>query len=382
MKKCANCQKVFEGNKLNKKYCSNGCKQEAYRKRNNIPVPFETLKEKSSPVQMSGFTPLLIKNTSQSYKALLLHEREFYVNTLNTIQKNIFPTVTLGLGGVGAVVGKDTTSKLLFGVAGALVGHGIDQIRQDNANRELDKAKDWAIRRINDIDQQLKEIQRNEQTMKALTKTSVLSKPDEEGVQVFEPLNLKEAIPILGKMKGAAAQKIVSLSELNDMSFPTLSFSGEWEQTFGHPQSYFKMMIYGESGNGKSYYAARLAEYLANNHGKVLYNAAEEGLNKSLQLKMSKLKSKYMDIGSYTNFEELKAVRGYRYLVIDSVNEMQLKPSQLRELCEMDKKRGIIYIMQVTKGGDFRGDNQFKHDADIIVKVEDRVPKIEKNRYA
>ena len=60
---------------------------------------------------------------------------------------------------------------------------------------------------------------------------------------------------------------------------------------------------------------------------------------------------------------------------------MSLTPEQVEDLKKMDKTRGFITIHQVTKNGDFKGDNKFLHNCDVQIIVTNRVPLVEKNRY-
>lgn len=70
-----------------------------------------------------------------------------------------------------------------------------------------------------------------------------------------------------------------------------------------------------------------------------------------------------------------------RFLVIDSINDMGMSIDDLKELIALDSQRAIIYVMQATKSGTFKGENDFAHEADIRIKVENYIPVIEKNRY-
>jgi hypothetical protein len=70
-----------------------------------------------------------------------------------------------------------------------------------------------------------------------------------------------------------------------------------------------------------------------------------------------------------------------RFVVLDSVNHMNLTPENVEELRNMDKTRGFISIHQVTKTGDFKGDNKFLHNCDIEIVVDNYTPTTKKSRY-
>lgn len=408
---CPNCGDKYEKKNTRQIYCKSSCKVTAWQKRNNVAKPDFLLpkKEKISgidyvEVEKERLVTKKIDNPDYAGIYLSYSIAQQQVTRLESRRNDLLLSrqkfivrheEIIGVLG-GAALGL-ATNNFYIGLAASLLGYFIaDEIKKERQHKILEKVKDFdialtAIER--DITNAKNVALRHYLTLKNVpTKKSVTVKEKyterlpklEVNLPILEKIPLlanttKETLISVGRQSG-----VIPLAELQQKQFVSLDFSDQWENIFGKPQENFKMMIYGVSGHGKSYFSVQLAEYLANGHGKILYNAAEEGLNKSLQNKVVGLNSKYFDISSFKDFSELKKAvkRGaYRFVVIDSVNEMDLKPSELKELWEMDKKRGIIYIMQVTKTGDFKGDNGFKHDADVIVKIENRVPIIEKNRY-
>lgn len=406
VKSCLYCGNKFETKNERKIYCSNSCKTMNYRKVNGISEPdflkpknqtigkaFEMV-TKERQVQKQIENPKYVENyriyETQLNEIELLQRRksELITQRINLINRNEQAIGTaLGIG-VG-LASKNILGVLAFGIAGNLIGKEVEKEREFEVLSKIQRIDDSII----DLDKRITASQMKAAFQYSLVKTisKKISQTVTESYTEKMPLvplgsfqiTKPEKIPLLIENDNKAESKtLISLSELKNMTFQTLDFTDEWKDIFNNPQGNFKMMIYGESGHGKSYFAAKFAEYLSNNFGKVLYNAAEEGLNKGLQMKMAQLDSKYMDIGHYGDFDKLKrAMKPYKFVIIDSVNEMNLKPNELKELFDMDKRRGIIYIMQVTKQGEFKGDNQFKHDADIIVRIENKTPVIEKNRF-
>jgi predicted ATP-dependent serine protease len=139
--------------------------------------------------------------------------------------------------------------------------------------------------------------------------------------------------------------------------------------------------------NGKSTYAVKLADFLSKNFGRVLFNSSEEGLSTSLQNKTKKLTSNMLDFSFYKTYKELRSYLKKsdtlkpRFVVIDSINNMGMDINDLKDLIALDNQRAIIYVMQATKSGTFKGENDFAHEADIRIKVENYAPNVEKNRY-
>ena len=47
----------------------------------------------------------------------------------------------------------------------------------------------------------------------------------------------------------------------------------------------------------------------------------------------------------------------------------------------MPKNKAYCFVFQSTKDGNYRGTQEFAHDADVVVKVENMVAVTEKNRF-
>ncbi len=68
----------------------------------------------------------------------------------------------------------------------------------------------------------------------------------------------------------------------------------------------------------------------------------------------------------------------YDVIFIDSVNDMGLTTADLKAL---PSDKAYVYIFQTTKDGEFRGNQQFMHDVDTVVKVHQMRATTEKNRF-
>lgn len=186
-----------------------------------------------------------------------------------------------------------------------------------------------------------------------------------------------------GKLQGvddlnADHQGVVSTTDFVNARFNKMGFTGRWLSLIGDPCENFKMMVYGSAGNGKSTFCLLFAKYLSQNLGKkVLYIASEEKFGYTLQEKIERL-----DVAN-DNFyiaERIPLDLGeYDVVFFDSVNDLGIEPDELNEITE-----GIasVAIFQCTKDGDYRGGSEFKHDADVVIKVENMVATIDgKNRF-
>ena len=165
-----------------------------------------------------------------------------------------------------------------------------------------------------------------------------------------------------------------------------MNFKGKWLNFFGLPQTNFFCVLHGMSGEGKTNFSIQFAKYLAENFGNVLYVSGEEGFAPTFQQKIKALGANTVarlyaaDIR--TGEEILTEIPNkYHFIVIDSVNNMDIDPDMMKEIRRKYKQSGIIAICQSTKDGKIRGSYQIVHDSDIAVKVVNGIAITTKNRF-
>jgi len=73
-----------------------------------------------------------------------------------------------------------------------------------------------------------------------------------------------------------------SVNDVFNKKFNTLSFEGEWKEFIGNPELSGSWIITGNSGNGKTRLAVKMAKYMTQ-FGKVAYNSIEEGFSESIK---------------------------------------------------------------------------------------------------
>jgi predicted ATP-dependent serine protease len=161
------------------------------------------------------------------------------------------------------------------------------------------------------------------------------------------------------------------------LKFETLGFSGKWKAFIGDPAAGFSAMISGKPKMGKSYLCADFAGYLARHHGETLYVAGEEKLGDTLQQKMNAVKHACLHVTG-TLPQDLSP---YSFVVIDSVTRLGLNAENLRRLKAMNPDTSFIYVFQVTKNGQFRGENNFQHDVDVVIEVPEKGKAVQYGRY-
>jgi hypothetical protein len=187
-----------------------------------------------------------------------------------------------------------------------------------------------------------------------------------QGIDVSE--NMGEALP---------PEAVVSSMDFAKMKFETLGFTGKWRELIGDPSGNFTAMVFGKPKMGKSYLCIDFAAYLARNHGKVLYVAKEEGLDYTLQEKLNAVKHPNL----FVTGELQPDLSAYDFIFLDSVNRLGLTPEELRNLKEQYPSKSFIYIFQSTKQGNFRGENSFQHDVDVVIEVPEKGKAVQMGRF-
>lgn len=193
---------------------------------------------------------------------------------------------------------------------------------------------------------------------------------------------LKASEKTLRGLYGIAGDDFQNTGVMNSLAienkhFEVLDFKGKWEGFFGRPDLHFKFMFYGRPGNGKSTLALQLAGYLSNELGKrVLYVAKEEGFGYTLQEKITRLGVSNPNLFLADNVPaDLSA---YDVVFLDSVNTLGLEPEDLEAL---PQDKAYVYVFQSTKDGKYMGKQEYAHNADAVVKIEQMTATKDKNRF-
>jgi len=62
----------------------------------------------------------------------------------------------------------------------------------------------------------------------------------------------------------------------------------------------------------------------------------------------------------------------YDFIFLDSVNKLGLQPEDLTKLKAQYPGKSFIYVFQSNKDGNFRGENSFQHDVDVVIEVPEK----------
>lgn len=181
------------------------------------------------------------------------------------------------------------------------------------------------------------------------------------------------------KAKPLNGVNIMPSNDFAKLRFNTIGFKERWLAFIGDPAPGFTAMVFGMPKMGKSYLCIDFAGYLARNHGKVLYVAKEEKLDKTLQ---DKLRDKDVAHENLTVADGIPAdLAPYDFIFLDSVNKLGLTPKDLERLKVENKGKSFIYVFQATKGGKFKGNNEFQHDVDVVIEVPEIGKAIQYGRF-
>lgn len=173
--------------------------------------------------------------------------------------------------------------------------------------------------------------------------------------------------------------KIMNSVDFARMQFDSIGFQGKWLDFIGDPSKGFTAMVFGKPKMGKSYLCIDFAGYLARHHGKVLYVAKEEKLDATLQKKLNDTNVKHPNL--FVSDYLPANLSGYDFVIIDSVNKMELQPSDLDTLKANNPGISFIYVFQTTKEGNFRGSNHFQHDVDVVIEVPEKGQATQNGRF-
>jgi hypothetical protein len=74
-------------------------------------------------------------------------------------------------------------------------------------------------------------------------------------------------------------------------------------------------------------------------------------------------------------------LNSYDFIFLDSVNRLGLTVEDLRLLKSQYPSKSFIYIFQSTKQGNFRGENGFQHDVDVVIEVPEIGKAVQMGRF-
>lgn len=182
-------------------------------------------------------------------------------------------------------------------------------------------------------------------------------------------------------------ERALSVNEVLRLQHESFEFDGEWLAAFDKPENRGVWFIWGNSGNGKSTFALKLAKYLTN-FGKVAYNSLEEGKSKTIKkafkrVGMEEVQGKLILIND--NMEQLtqrlSRQRSPDIVFIDSLQYTGLNLKRYFELKQKFSHKLIVFTSHAK--GKMPSTNvaeRVMYDADLKIWVEGHKA-ISKGRY-
>lgn len=183
----------------------------------------------------------------------------------------------------------------------------------------------------------------------------------------------------LNGLEEVPERAIVSSTDLMNLKYEKLGLMGKWLKLIGNATRHFTAMIFGKPKMGKSYLAVDFAGYLAQNHGTVLYVAREEGFDETFRLKLEETNASHPDLFVSDFLPE--SLDSFDFVFLDSVTRLGLTPDELEALKRKYPNKAFIYIFQSTKLGNFRGNNEFQHDVDVVIEVPEKGKAVQFGRF-
>lgn len=175
------------------------------------------------------------------------------------------------------------------------------------------------------------------------------------------------------ELNGTENAAVISSTQLPGMQFETIGLQGKYRDLIGDPCVGFTAMVYGLPKSGKSTLCIDFAKHLAEHHGKILYVAIEEKFGYTLKEKFERLNAIHPNL---VIAEKLPGdLSPFQFVFIDSVSKAGLNTDDLNRLHKENPKTAFIFIFHTTKEGNFRGKQDFAHDVDVIIDVENGVAK-------
>lgn len=426
-KPCRHCQKIFQPSKTTHDFCCDGCRTKSHREQNNIEEPSflsspKKPKEYSivgediavpsavviQPVQPTtnvnfGDIGITAYFANPEYVKAVKDYQACTKNTRFLIEKSEKSTseiyrlegkaakmqgillgglATLGLGFTTIYFNAKNTNPLWYlllipaVIVGAIAGAALSVAAFFGSEKAV-KLVEVAQKK-----EELLQLDKEIEVSKSLEKEIIIQRDAvQKQIAKYDIVTKNENYTEFQEVTGANA---ISLESLKNKHFKTLAFLDKWKELVGTPEANFCMMVYGKPGHGKSYFTLEFSEYLASNFGMILFNSSEEGASLSLKNKIVNFKMDNIYLGNAMNLNSLQvllAQSAYKFVIIDSINHMNITAEDLRKLRGLHPTKAFICILQATKSGDFKGSNEFEHDADISIKIEDRKSECMKTRY-
>lgn len=166
-----------------------------------------------------------------------------------------------------------------------------------------------------------------------------------------------------------ARNKMISAKELQNQKWLFYNLQDPWKKIFGEVTKPFYVLMYGAPKSYKSTMAILFADYFSKHFGTVLYVAAEEYNSPTMQSRMKRLNIDSDRLYIAKTVDEITEDMIPDLVIIDTINMAKIRAEKTRELKEKYPQTSFIFMAQVTKEGDFRGEQDIAHEVDLVIVV-------------
>ena len=189
--------------------------------------------------------------------------------------------------------------------------------------------------------------------------------------------HLKRELDSLQRGEEMSGGGLVSSETLLKNEYDVYPFEGKYLELIGEPTTPFAAIVFGLPKSGKSIFSIQFADYLGSNFGRVLYIASEEGFSPTLQKKVKDFvkDTSNLDFAPFKTYGEIieNDLSRYSFVFIDSLNFAKITVKELEQLKADYPTVSFITILQSTKGGNFRGSQEYAHNCDVIITIENGI---------
>jgi len=191
-----------------------------------------------------------------------------------------------------------------------------------------------------------------------------IHKAELNGLQGIANCSTQKKKPDNNSLNGLTGSQIIN------MDFENMGFTGKWKTLFGDPEKVFHLMIWGGEGSGKSTFAINFAKYLAKDlHQNVAYVAGEQQYSSTLKSIIKRLKATPETLIYKEALEQ--DYSDFDFVFIDSVTFLELTHNDLKHLQENNPNTCFVYVLQALKDSSgYYGERKIGHLVDIKVRVE------------
>lgn len=221
---------------------------------------------------------------------------------------------------------------------------------------------------------------------KSKTRVEKVSKPvaeNKSAVKATKPTHQqKPAVAVSGVetfKKSSVNKKAPSTQSGVNYSYKVVEL-GNYKKDFHRMYSDTIVQIHGMPGHGKTVYLLKKAQYrAAHTNDNVLYVAREEYGRSvfDMKLKEHNIGHKNLRFCKTLTPQDLKWAT---VIFLDSVTALKLTHEDVENLADQYPNRNWFVVLQSTKGGDFRGSQEWEHLVDIAGEVRNRKMILTKNR--